>query len=96
MKFATIALLGSMAGSAVAATGMAELMAKKTAQRTAQREAGLFDKDRMPPAARKAAVTKCVNGKAGVYSCSNVDLYGFLSHQVLGSTTREGNDVWGE
>lgn len=40
--------------------------------------------------------TSCSNGKAGEYSCNNIDLMGFLRHQDLGSTTRVGNDVWGE
>lgn len=92
MKFSTVAMLG-MAGTAMAATDMATLMALKTKTRTAQREAGLFDKGRM---SRRIDVAKCENGKAGEYSCSNVDLLGFLSHETLGSKTREGNDVWGE
>lgn len=40
-------------------------------------------------------VVKCEDGKAGEYSCDNVDLHGFLSHGDMGSTTKEGNDVWG-
>ena len=42
-----------------------------------------------------ASTTACVDGKAGGYSCNNVDLKGFLRHQDLGSRTRVGNDVWG-
>lgn len=29
------------------------------------------------------------------YKCNNVDQYGFLSHEDLGSTSVTGNDIWG-
>jgi choice-of-anchor B domain-containing protein len=40
------------------------------------------------------AVTPCVNGKAGEYECSNVDMLSFLSLADMGSN-RDGNDIWG-
>lgn len=36
----------------------------------------------------------CVDGMAGEYQCSNVDLDAFVSLQTLGSAG-EGNDIWG-
>ena len=44
-----------------------------------------------PP--RRAAVAKCVNGKAGPYACKNVDLMAFLPHTTWGGGS--GNDIWG-
>jgi choice-of-anchor B domain-containing protein len=40
------------------------------------------------------AEVKCVNGYAGVYPCSNMDLLSFVSSRSLGSTGN-GNDIWG-
>ena len=71
---------------------MQRLHAYKEANRQSGREMGLFAAEQYSAV---SAVTKCTNGKSGVYSCSNVDMHGFLSHQALGSTTREGNDIWG-
>ncbi|THC96682.1 hypothetical protein EYZ11_003837 [Aspergillus tanneri] len=70
---------------------MAHLMSLKLEHRERARSQGLF---RVNKYTDKGS-TKCVDGKAGEYSCENVDLQGFLSHQALGSTTREGNDIWG-
>lgn len=89
MKLTTVSVLG-LASTAMAKE-MAELMSIKTAQRNAQRTKGMFAKGKY---ASKVAET-CTNGKAGEYSCENVDLLDFLSHEAMGSTTREGNDVWG-
>lgn len=89
MKVSSLAIVG-FAGMALAKE-MAELMSIKTAQRNAQRSNGLFDAGRYSQQTK----TPCTNGKAGEYSCDKVDLYDFLSHQEMGSTTREGNDVWG-
>jgi hypothetical protein len=89
MKFSVIAVL-ALAGSAVAKE-MADLMAIKTAQRNAQRTKGLFRKGRW----NKRFKGQCRNGKSGEYACNNVDLQDFLSHEQMGSETREGNDVWG-
>jgi choice-of-anchor B domain-containing protein len=38
--------------------------------------------------------TNCVNGRAGEYPCSNVDLLSFLSLRTL-TATGDGNDIWG-
>ncbi|KAL4976915.1 hypothetical protein BDW66DRAFT_45984 [Aspergillus desertorum] len=70
---------------------MEYLMSLKQQSRERARAQGLFNINRYPDEGAK----KCKNGKAGEYSCENVDLLAFLSHQALGSATREGNDVWG-
>lgn len=74
---------------------MDRLMQLKTDQRARMRAEGAFDKF---DNARVGAVgpTPCTNGKAGEYSCEKVDMYGFLSHAQMGSTTKEGNDIWGK
>lgn len=56
------------------------------------RAEGMFDSNRVASVAQKVT---CSGGKAGNYSCDHVDLLSFLSHEDMGSTTREGNDVWG-
>ncbi|MCJ1468788.1 hypothetical protein MMC07_007418 [Pseudocyphellaria aurata] len=56
------------------------------------RAEGMFDSGRVASVAQKVP---CSGGKAGEYSCDHVDLLSFLSHEDMGSTTREGNDVWG-
>lgn len=56
------------------------------------RAEGMFDTNRVASVAQKVP---CSRGKAGEYSCDRVDLLSFLSHEDMGSTTREGNDVWG-
>lgn len=70
---------------------MEHLMDLKMKSRQRARANGLFRLNRWP----EHGSTKCKKGKAGEYSCENVDLNAFLSHQALGSVTREGNDVWG-
>ncbi|WEW57004.1 hypothetical protein PRK78_002463 [Emydomyces testavorans] len=90
-----ISLVCLASASLVSAAGpelMARLMDMKLKDREAMERKGFFRPERYRPSSK---VTKCVNGKAGVYSCDNVDMYGFLPHQQLGSATREGNDVWG-
>lgn len=67
-------------------------MSLKVQSRERARAQGLFNLNRYPDQADK----RCTQGKAGEYSCQNVDLLSFLSHQALGSVTREGNDVWGK
>ena len=64
-------------------------MALKLKDREYERSLGLFDK-----AKSNQTITPCVNGMAGEYSCSNVDMWGFLSHADMGSISREGNDIW--
>ncbi|TQV90664.1 hypothetical protein V2A60_006876 [Cordyceps javanica] len=78
------------AESAPNAVSMSTMQSIKTQQREADRENGLFDVDRYAV----QGATKCSNGKAGEYSCRNVDLAGFLRHQDTGSGDREGNDIW--
>ena len=36
----------------------------------------------------------CVDGHAGEYACKNIDLGAFVSHADLGSSTRQGSDIW--
>ncbi|KAL4735832.1 hypothetical protein BDV11DRAFT_211747 [Aspergillus similis] len=94
MKLSALSLL-SVACVATASRHGAEtmeyLMSLKQQSRERARAQGLFNINRYPDEGAK----KCTNGKAGEYSCENVDLLSFLSHQALGSATREGNDVWG-
>ncbi|KIL87275.1 hypothetical protein FAVG1_09833 [Fusarium avenaceum] len=80
------------AASAPNAVGMKELRQRKMALRESEAAAGVFDKDRYK---KLSSATSCTDGKAGGYSCNNVDLLGFLRHQDMGSRTREGNDIWG-
>ena len=37
----------------------------------------------------------CVDGKAGDFECSNVDLLSYVSLRDLGSNANSGNDIWG-
>ncbi|KXJ88959.1 hypothetical protein Micbo1qcDRAFT_137482 [Microdochium bolleyi] len=80
------------ANNAPNAIGMQELRRRKDNQHSQDLASGVFAEDRYQ---RLAASTACVDGKAGEYSCNNVDLKGFLRHQDMGSRTRVGNDVWG-
>lgn len=73
------------------AVSMSTLRERKVEQKERDRAAGVYDNNRY----KKARATKCKNGKAGEYSCNNIDLLGFLRHQDLGSVAREGNDIWG-
>ncbi|KAG9236674.1 hypothetical protein BJ875DRAFT_212886 [Amylocarpus encephaloides] len=77
--------------SRVFSAAMGNLMSLKLAHRASQRASGVFTEEH----ASLLATTKCVNGKASEYACSAIDMASFLSHQALGSNTREGNDVWG-
>lgn len=107
MKFTTLALAGSAAATGhmaarspsgeklpelTSANRMGTLMQLKASQREASRAAGMFDEGRWPA----MQATACQNGSAGDYSCENVDLHGSLSHGDMGSTDREGNDIWGK
>lgn len=74
------------------AVSMEELKNRKILQHQEDENQGAFDLDRYEA---RLAGTPCVNGKAGEYTCNNVDLMGFLRHQDMGSRTRVGNDVWG-
>ncbi|KAH8433784.1 uncharacterized protein LDX57_011418 [Aspergillus melleus] len=86
-----LALACAVTASREGESRMAHLMSLKLEHRERARSQGLFKVNKYID----QGSTKCVDGKAGEYSCGNVDLQGFLSHQALGSTTREGNDVWG-
>ncbi|KAI8691855.1 hypothetical protein NCS56_00179100 [Fusarium sp. Ph1] len=95
MRFSAVS---GLALATVAATGASAMSAKMETLRSVKqdqwaqmRDEGAFDEDQY----RAMAVTKCVNGKAGEYSCNNVDMMAFLSHQDMGSRTRMGNDIWG-
>lgn len=99
MKFSRASLLTTAAGLAgfssavdtdVASVKMAALMELKTAHRENQRGLGAFASG----AYVSQGPTPCVAGKAGQFSCENVDLKTFLTHADMGSATREGNDVW--
>lgn len=57
-----------------------------------QREEGVYDSTQYSPV---NGVTKCVNGYAAGYKCSNIDLYAYASHKELGSSTGEGSSSWG-
>lgn len=80
------------ADSAPYAISMAAMREIKMQQREQDRAAGIFETNRYVA----QGATKCSNGKAGEYSCRNVDLMGFIRHQDMGSGDREGNDVWGK
>lgn len=94
MKITALSLLSLGCAAAASREGeaaMDRLMSVKLEQREKFRAQGLFNANQYPDMGSQ----KCVNGKAGEYSCENVDLLAFLSHQAMGSTTREGNDIWG-
>ncbi len=98
MKFSilpTLALAGAAIGAelpaAKSSSMMQSMMQYKQSHRDAQRAAGAFDVDRY----QVAEASKCSNGKAGEYSCNNVDLQAHLRHQDMGSKSREGSDLWG-
>lgn len=99
MKFSilpSLALAGAVMAEAElsgfqSSSKMEGMMQMKQSHRDAQRAAGVFDMNRY----QIAAATKCQNGKAGEYSCNNVDLQGHLRHQDMGSKSREGSDLWG-
>ncbi|KAK2810676.1 hypothetical protein FQN50_002716 [Emmonsiellopsis sp. PD_5] len=71
---------------------MNRLMAMKLSAREKLRDLGYFNAGKWKSIKKPQA---CVDGKAGEYGCSNIDMTSFLSHEDMGSTTREGNDIWG-
>ncbi|KAI6778455.1 uncharacterized protein J7T54_005361 [Emericellopsis cladophorae] len=79
------------ASSAPKAVAMSTLRQRKESQFEKDRADGMYKKNRY----EVASATECVDGKAGEYSCNNIDLKGFIRHQDTNSRTREGNDVWG-
>ncbi|EGS22392.1 uncharacterized protein CTHT_0019230 [Thermochaetoides thermophila DSM 1495] len=79
---------------------MEELMALKEAEWDTFAQQGLFGGSALYP--KISNRIPCINGKAvlstkgnNTYSCRNVDLHAFLSHEDLGSQAKAGNDVWG-
>ncbi|KAF2726819.1 hypothetical protein EJ04DRAFT_597287 [Polyplosphaeria fusca] len=82
----------SKASVASAAVSMETLMREKLEHHSAREEEGAFALDRYDA----AEATTCSDGKAGEYKCKNVDMMGFLRHQDMGSSTRAGNDIWGQ
>lgn len=96
MKIATLSTLalaasGVVGESAMRKNKMGTLMNLKTAHHEIKKSAGVFREG----AYKSMTATKCTDGKAGEYSCENVDLQGALTHENMGSSTREGNDIWG-
>ncbi|KAF1983287.1 hypothetical protein K402DRAFT_361352 [Aulographum hederae CBS 113979] len=93
MKFSAINIAALALGlaSTAAAGAMERLQEMKIAQRESAKSHGVF----APGKYNKRDKQKCKNGKAGVYSCNNIDMTDFMSHEEMGSTTREGNDIWG-
>lgn len=71
---------------------MDRLMSLKLSQREEYQSQGFFEPGKYNGNNR---YQKCHNGHAGEYRCDNVDMHGFLSHEEMGSSTREGNDIWG-
>lgn len=74
------------------AVSMEDLKQMKLDQQSQDERAGAFAEDRYTA----QSATTCKDGKAGEYSCNNLDLKGFLRHQDLQSRSRRGNDVWGK
>lgn len=72
---------------------MQRIMNMKTNDHEIMRDQGIFDRGRYKVV---TMYTACNGGKAGDYSCDGVDMAGFLPHEVMGSSERRGNDVWGE
>lgn len=97
MKFSPVLALGLSALSVAAReqglNKMELLKTLKVQQLEKMKAEGFFDKGKYGAV---KAVTPCRGGKAGEFACDKVDLHSFLSHEQMGSTTREGNDVWGE
>ena len=96
MKIATLSTLalaasGVVGESAVRKNKMGNLMNLKTAHHEIKKSAGVFREG----AYKSMTATKCTDGKAGEYSCENIDVQGALTHENMGSSTREGNDIWG-
>jgi len=96
LAFALAAFDGALAAPAPQGTrissmsvAMSGLAALKTASRQAQRANGVFAKGKYRSQEKMAS--PCVDGKAnGTYSCENVDMAAFLSHEDMGSVTVRG------
>ena len=95
MKASILSLLSASSVALASHTGgeiMGGLMSRKLETRQRARDQGFFNLNKYP----ELGATPCKDGKAGEYSCENVDLLGFISHQAMESKTREGNDLWGK
>ncbi|KAG8624713.1 hypothetical protein KVT40_007780 [Elsinoe batatas] len=101
-------LLAALTGGATASlksdgAAMAKLMEAKEADWKEAAEKGVFAASKF--LSKITQFSPCINGKAGrgvnsTYSCNNVNLHGFISHDDLGisvnsSVAIRGNDVWG-
>jgi len=93
------AVTAAPSGDTTKTAVMTRLMKMKLDHRQAERLAGTYDAGRYPSSIRAgngtSAIVPCVNGKAGEYSCDGVDMHFFLSHESMGSQSKEGNDIWG-
>ncbi|KJZ73961.1 hypothetical protein HIM_06629 [Hirsutella minnesotensis 3608] len=103
MKFLAVSALSLSSAAAVAVVQhssrelammenrMGSLMNLKSSHFDKKQAAGVFDNDKY----KAMGSTPCKDGKAGEYSCENVDLKAFIPHGDMGSQTRAGNDIWG-
>lgn len=88
---ASTAFVAASPAMAVGQLAMSQLHSLKTSHREAGKLAGLFAPGKYPV----APAAKCQSGSAGDYTCDKVDLQGHLPHDRMGSSSREGNDIWG-
>ncbi|KAF8637048.1 hypothetical protein AX16_010903 [Volvariella volvacea WC 439] len=68
------------------------LMSAKEDTFARQRASGAYISSQYPPVKK---FTRCQNGYAAGYRCSNIDLYSFTPHSDLGSAVGEGSSSWG-
>ncbi|KAG5979343.1 hypothetical protein E4U55_005268 [Claviceps digitariae] len=94
MKLVTLTMLAMATGCIQAESAMSKMsqvMSLKASFHKQKQEAGVFAENNY----KAMGTVKCENGKAGDYSCKNVDVKGSITHEAMGSTSREGNDIWG-
>ncbi|TKX19772.1 hypothetical protein C1H76_7970 [Elsinoe australis] len=94
---------GAVASLKSDGSAMAKLMEAKEADWKAAADKGTFLISKFLK--KVTSFQPCINGKAGrgvnsTYTCNNVNLHGFISHDELGTSTTaadaiRGNDVWG-
>ena len=82
----------AMASLPATASSYDKELARKELRRADQR-AAFEQQQQAPESSRSAAVTTCVDGFAGTYPCSKVDLVAFLPLAQMGGGN--GNDIWG-
>ncbi|KAG5925967.1 hypothetical protein E4U42_003770 [Claviceps africana] len=93
MKLGTVTLLAMAAGyvqAESAASKMSQVMRAKASFHKKKQEAGVFAEKNY----QGTGYVECKDGKAGEYSCHNIDVKGSMTHEAMGSTSREGNDIW--